>query len=64
MNRPIEDSEQEQEIVALEKEVGWAVFPVTRESCKDVGTYHACLAQAKALKDSNSLVWAKMCNWD
>lgn len=64
MSSITEDNELEREIAELEKEVGWAIFPVTRASCKDVGTYHAYLAQAKSLKDSDSPVWAKMRNWD
>lgn len=63
-----EKLEIEQKIAELEKEVKYAIFPVTRDDYKDkpepAKMYLRFLQSIKSLKDSNSSAWTKMQSWD
>lgn len=64
----IDDIEIEKRIAELEKEVGYAIFPVRREHYKDKldpsGMYLSFLKWVKQQKDRDSTAWQKMQNWD
>ena len=64
MSQCTEHIEMEREIAALESEVGWAIFPVSRSDYKDANSYLAFLALVKMQKDDNTGAWSKMKNWD
>lgn len=64
----IDDIEIEKRIAELEKEVGYAIFPVRREHYKDKPDpsrmYLRFLQSIKHQKDHNTTAWQKMQNWD
>lgn len=64
MGQFFENHELEREITELEKEVGWAIYPVSRSDYKDAESYRGFLAVVKMHKDDNTGVWSKMANWD
>ena len=54
----------ELEISDFEKEVGFAIFPLTRESFKGAEEYRSFLEQIQSERNANSEIWQRMKNWD
>jgi len=56
--------EQERRIVELEKELGHALFPQTREESKSAMDWLMFLETVKQHKDADDEMWRAMKNWN
>jgi len=54
----------ELEIAELLNEVGFAIFPVTRDRFKSAWEFRCYLEQIQSEKNANSEIWQRMKNWD